>query len=144
MSFRVYENRLNMVEFQKLRLASGFEPLESGRLKKALAASLVRLSAEDGGETVGMVRVAGDGAYVFVIADLLVRPDRRGEGIGSALVNRAVDLISEMLPSGTWATVTLVAASGRESFYEGLGFHRLPKGEVGCAMQAYVRGTKQT
>ena len=131
-----------MVEFQKLRLASGFEPLESGRLKKALSASLVRLSAEEDGETVGMVRVAGDGAFVFVIADLLVRPDCRGRGIGTELVNHAVDAISAMLPKGVWATVTLIAAAGRESFYDGLGFHRIPKGEVGNAMQAYVRGSK--
>ena len=142
MAYRIYENRLNMVEFQKLRLASGFEPLESGRLKKALSASLVRLSAEEDGETVGMVRVAGDGAFVFVIADLLVRPDRRGEGIGTALVNRAVDAISAMLPNGGYTTVTLIAASGRESFYEKLGFHRIPRGEVGNAMQAFVRGSK--
>ena len=142
MAYRIYENRLNMVEFQKLRLASGFEPLESGRLKKALSASLVKLSAEDDGETVGMVRVAGDGAFVFVIADLLVRPDRRGEGIGTTLVNCAVDAISAMLPNGVWATVTLIAASGRESFYEELGFHKIPRGEVGNAMQAFVRGSK--
>ena len=142
MAYKIYENRLNMVEFQKLRISSGFEPLESGRLKKALSASLVRLSAEDNGETIGMVRVAGDGAYVFVISDLLVRPDRRGEGIGTDLVNRAVDAISAMLPSGVWATVTLIAASGRESFYEGLGFHKIPRGEVGSAMQAFVRGSK--
>lgn len=142
MAYKIYENRLNMVEFQKLRLSSGFEPLESGRLKKALSSSLVRLSAEDNGETIGMVRVAGDGAFVFVIADLLVRPDRRGEGIGTDLVNHAVDAISAMLPQGVWATVTLIAAAGRESFYDGLGFHKIPRGEVGNAMQAYVRGSK--
>lgn len=143
MAYTIYDNRLNMVEFQKLRLASGFEPLESGRLKQALTASLVRLSAEEDGETIGMVRVAGDGAFVFVIADLLVRPDRRGQGIGRALVNAAVDAISSMLPNGVWATVTLVAANGRESFYESLGFHKIPRGEVGCGMQAFVRGSKK-
>lgn len=143
MAYEIYENRLNMVEFQKLRLASGFEPLDSGRLKQALAASLVRLSAEEDGETVGMVRVAGDGAFVFVIADLLVRPDRRGQGMGRALVGRAVDLISAMVPDGVWTRVNLIAASGREGFYESLGFHRLPRGEVGHGMQAYVRGSKK-
>ncbi len=139
--YKIYRDRLNMVEFQQLRLASGYEPLQSARLKRALGASLVRLTAEDGGETVGMVRVAGDGAYVFVIADLLVRPDRRGEGIGKALVNAALDAISALLPDGNWASVTLVAAAGRESFYEALGFCRLPHGDTGAGMQAFVRGS---
>lgn len=139
-AYKIYENRLNIVNFQTLRIAGGFEPLDSARVKRALAASLIRLTAEDGGETIGMLRVAGDGAFVFVIADLLVHPKRRGEGIGTALVSRALDLISMMVPQGSWGTVTLVAASGREEFYRNLGFHTIPYGEVGHGMQAYVRG----
>ncbi len=143
MAYRILENRLNIVNFQSLRIAGGVEPLDSSRVKRALSASLVRLTAEDErGETVGMLRVAGDGAFVFVIADLLVHPARRGEGIGSALTNRALDLIAGMVPRGQWGTVTLIAASGREEFYKRLGFHTVPYGEVGYGMQAYVRGNK--
>jgi len=140
MSFKIIENRLNIVEFQTLRLMSGMEPLDSSMLKKALAASVLRLSAVENGEVVGMVRVAGDGVFVFVIADLLVRPDKRGDGIGTALVNHALDMMVKSLPTGRWATVTLVSADGKESFYERLGFHTLPHGEVGHGMQTYIRG----
>lgn len=141
MELAIRENRLNMVEFQQLRLLSGMEPLDSGLLKRALKNSLVRLTAETDEGVAGMVRIVGDGAYVFIIADLLVRPDMRGGGAGTALVKHAVGWITASLPEGKWGAVTLVSASGREGFYEKLGFKRLPRGEVGHAMQIYVKGT---
>ena len=144
MDYRIVENRLNIVDFQLLRITSGMEPLQSGMLKRALQASLYTFTAVasfDGEEeTVGMIRVAGDGVYVFVIADLLVRPDVRGEGIGRDLVCAALDKACTMLPSGRWSTMLLVSADGREGFYEKLGFHTLPHGSAGHGMEAYLRG----
>ena len=145
MEYRIAENRLTMVDFQMLRIVSGMEPLQSSMLKRALSASLFTLSAlarfEDGEEeTVGMLRVVGDGVYVFFIADLLVRPDARGEGIGKALVNAALDKACTMIPSGRWANMLLVSASGTEKFYENLGFHTLPRSAAGHGMEAYLRG----
>lgn len=143
MNYRIAANSLTIVNFQMLRLASGMEPLQSAMVKQALSASLFTLTAvTDDGETVGMLRVAGDGAYIFIIADLLVRPDMRGCGIGTALVNEALDRACMMVPDSMWSTVTLVAASGKEGFYEQLGFHTLPHGSAGHGMQAYIRGCK--
>ena len=141
MEYSIVENRLTIVDVQTLRLLSGMEPLQSAMLKRALSASLFTLSAVGGeGETVGMMRVAGDGAYIFVIADLLVRPDVRGNGIGSALVNAAIDKMCKMIPPSAWSTVTLIAAAGKETFYEGLGFHTLPHGSAGHGMQTFIHG----
>ncbi len=144
MEFRILENRLNMVDFQMLRITSGMEPLQSSMLKRALSGSLFTLSAlarfEDQEETVGMLRVVGDGVYVFFIADLLVRPDARDEGIGTTLVNAALDKACTMIPSGRWANMLLVSADGMEGFYERLGFHTLPRSSAGHGMEAYLRG----
>ena len=45
MEYRIVENRLNIVDFQMLRITSGMEPLQSGMLKRALKASLFTLTA---------------------------------------------------------------------------------------------------
>jgi GNAT superfamily N-acetyltransferase len=90
---------------------------------------------KDPGTPIGMLRVIGDGAFVFQIYDLLVAPQYRGHGTGSALVQAAVARIKEFFPPNRWVTIQLQSQPGTESFYERMGFQILPYSSFGAYMQ---------
>ncbi|WP_026875754.1 GNAT family N-acetyltransferase [Jiangella gansuensis] len=87
------------------------------------------LVAADAGEVVGHVLFtrslldAPDRLVdVLVLSPLGVRPDRQGQGIGSALVRRGLDLLAN-------TSVPLVFLEGHPGYYTRYGFE--PAGELG-------------
>jgi GNAT superfamily N-acetyltransferase len=73
------------------------------------------LSADDRGETVGTVSCALYGAAYAFIGFYLVREDRRGEGIGTALFDRALARAGDRV-------IGLDAVLEQEEVYASLGF----------------------
>jgi predicted N-acetyltransferase YhbS len=111
--------------------------LEPELVERSLKNSSVTLSAMSGQRTVGMVRLVGDGALVFVIVDLLVVPQWRRQGIGGRLVEEAIARAKTFVPAGRSVVVSLFSAEGRESFYTRLGFTELPAKGLGAGMQFF-------
>jgi GNAT superfamily N-acetyltransferase len=140
LELKIFENVMTITSMQMMRLACGLDLLESGMLKRALANSLLTLTAEVKNRTAGMLRVVGDGSYIFVISDVMVDPEFRNNGIASALVSRALDCIENMLPEGMTGTVSLFSVKGRERLYSRLGFRELPTADLGPGMQTLVIG----
>ncbi len=138
MGIEIRENRLKMTAFQSIRLMCGYELLDSGMLKRALAGSLLKLTAEDDGNTVGMLRIVGDSNFVFVIADVMVVPEYRNRGIASSLLTYALESVKKMIPVGAYATVSLFAAPGKEELYMKAGFKATPVKGIGKGMVATV------
>ncbi|GHV35531.1 hypothetical protein FACS18949_13690 [Clostridia bacterium] len=128
-------NALTAAQFAKLREASGLDTLDPALLETALGNSLFTLSSDIDGEAAGMLRVVGDGALLSVICDVLVAPDYRNLGIGSALVRLALDLCAEKMPPGRWLTVMVTCAPERHDFYQRLGFMDSGDG----AMRVFVK-----
>ena len=140
MKVQIYENKLTAAQFQELRILSGMETLDSAMVKTALENSVVCLSAVYEERTIGMLRVVGDFSFTFVIVDVLVCPEYREMGIGSALVEHSVEVVRRLLPEGKWSTIFLVSAKGKEGFYRRIGFRKTPFGESGHGMQMFVQG----
>lgn len=67
-------------------------------------------------EIVGFLRGLSDGAITTYIAELLVVPNWRGQGIAAALLNEA----QQRFPS---TRLDLLATAESSSFYERIGFH---------------------
>jgi len=65
---------------------------------------------------VGVGRTVDDGAYYAWIVDLAVLPEYQGKGIGSYILK---ELECDLKP---YITTMLTAASGKNSFYEKLGW----------------------
>ena len=79
----------------------------------------VNVTARDGsGLLVGYMRIVTDRAYIHYIVDVMVRPDRQGERIGSRIVQAALDHIKER----GFIKVLLTAIPGKEEFYKRMGF----------------------
>ena len=118
-------------------MACGMPELESDLVGRAITSSLFTLSAVNGPRTVGMVRVVGDGAFVFLIYDLLVVPLWRRRGIGSRLVEEAITRAKRYVPPGRALVISLFSVEGREGFYARLGFTELPAQGLGAGMQYF-------
>lgn len=94
------------------------------------APRLCRVTADTGrrenGTLVGLLRAVGDGCTVVLVQDLLVRPDHQRRGIGTALMQAALERFRsvrqvQLLTDDTEKT---------KRFYRSLGLLTLP--ELGC------------
>ena len=117
-----YVKRLPAIEeYRKLSDAVGWTNFTNlDAVSKSLPQSLFSIVAEKEGELVGMTRVGGDGAIFFYIMDVAVMPDMQGMGIGTALMNAAIEFIHQ---SGAEHALTyLFTGARRTSFYQRFGF----------------------
>ena len=60
-------------------------------LRRGFAGSLLTLASRENGTLVGLLRAVGDGCTVVLVQDLLVRPDHQRRGIGTALMQAALE-----------------------------------------------------
>jgi GNAT superfamily N-acetyltransferase len=132
-------NRISVEEYNALRRSVGWPEIERNQAHTGLINTIYQLAAVEDGKTVGMARLVGDGGYVNYIADVVVHPDCQGRGLGKSMVQKILDYIDGNLKAGQTAFICLMAASGKEAFYEKLGFARRPNETVGCGMNLWIR-----
>lgn len=103
------------------RLTGWIDPQEDGAfINRAVAGSFLAAGFFDGERLAGFGRVLSDGVSDAYIQDVVVHPDYRNRGIGSAIVTF---LVKELEKRGVdW--IALVGEPGTENFYSGLGFER--------------------
>jgi GNAT superfamily N-acetyltransferase len=119
-----------------LRQAVGWKnPRSPGDLQAGLDGSLFAVCAYFGRELVGTARVVGDGRTVFYIQDVVVLPEHQGKGVGKAMMERVMKYIARAACEG--AVMGLMAAAGKEGFYERFGFHARPNEREGAGMIQY-------
>lgn len=113
MNEEIDTNELNdLLETNKWRIQ------DTSKLEKALALSWCWLTARnERSQLIGFVQVLSDGIRHAYILRLIVHPDYQRKGIGTELMNRLMEVFKEnnLLP-------TLVAAPGKDKFYEKFGF----------------------
>jgi len=133
MEFNIDEKSPSGSEWVALRLSVGFGSYDEYQAERGLRNSLFCLSARDEkGGFVGMARIVGDGIICFYVQDVLVRPDFQGNGLGYALMTRVIAYIDACMVKN--AVVGLMAAKGKEGFYEKFGFVCRPNDNKGCGM----------
>jgi GNAT superfamily N-acetyltransferase len=118
----VLHDRLPSIdEYRDLCTAVGWAPvLNFDAAPASLARSLLGVVATQGGRTVGMGRVVGDGAIYHYVQDVVVHPDQQKRGIGHAIVGRLVAQVRARAPER--AFIGVFAATGTKPFYERHGF----------------------
>ena len=95
-------------------------------LRKGYENSLLVLGAYEGEQLMGIIRVVGDGETIVFVQDILVFPEYRRKGIGTALLKEI------MSKYGHVRQIELVTDSKPETiaFYESAGFRKLS--DLGC------------
>ncbi len=119
-------------DYNCLRAAVGWRTFDEAMVKRFLPNSLYGVCSYAGDRLVAMARVVGDGGLVFYIQDVIVLPDWQGQGIGCTLMERVMAWIMAQAQPG--AVIGLMAAAGREGFYERYGFIRRPNEHLGSGM----------
>ena len=131
------ENALSAQDFIRLRQSVSWGAPSAALLEKAFEHNLYSVAAVADGRVVGMGRLVGDGVVIWYIQDVIIEPGYQGQGLGKAIVERLLDHIREATPYGDSTMVGLMAAKGKEGFYEKLGFHARPDEGHGHGM--YLR-----
>ena len=90
------------------------------------------------GKTIALLRILWDHGYVVYIADVIVRPEFQGQGLGRKLMTHAMEYIRGLLKQGWRVMVSLMAAKGKEEFYKKFGFFTRPDEEHGCGMSQWI------
>lgn len=118
--YRVEVRTPSPEDFGRLHDAVGWcRPEDPALLTTALERSAFCVCATDvrTGETVGMLRVVGDGKQ-FTIWDVMVRPADQGRRVGSEMLRLAIAHLRTLAPAGTFVGLF----SGKPRFYELHGF----------------------
>ena len=122
--YTVLENQLKAEDFIKLKVSAGFRERPVDLVDKALKNNLFDVVAVANGEVIGMGRLVGDGVMYWYLQEIVVLPEYQGKGIGTAIVNRLIEYITDHTEPGNFTSVGLTAAEGKEGFYERFGFSK--------------------
>jgi predicted GNAT family N-acyltransferase len=119
-------------EYRELRANAGWGIIDEEIDRQTLASACYTVTLRRQGKLIGLARVMGNGALYFFLADLIVDPGVRGEGLGDRLMLTVTEYFDRSAKPG--ATIALLPLRGAESFYERFGFVRCPDGPFGTGM----------
>ena len=118
----------NEEEILSLYTAAGWTAYttDTEALRRGYEHSLLILTAYEGPDLLGIIRVVGDGATIVFVQDILVYPEHQGKGVGSALFQAVLDRFAGV------RQIQLVTDSTEKTigFYRSMGFRELS--ELGC------------
>jgi len=80
--------------------------------------------------------VIGDGAMYFYIQDVIIHPEHQNKGLGSKIMNTLIAHLESCCAPG--ATIGLLAAHGKESFYLKFGFKPRDGQSLGLGMCRFI------
>lgn len=130
-----YNNTITLEDYNNLRKLVGWNLISERQFNNAMKnSSFMTVAHNENGTAVGMSRGVGDGGYHLMLVDVMVHPDYQGTGIGKQVVKNFMDYAYSSIEEGERISLTLLAAYGKEKFYEQFGFHIRPKGHEGAGM----------
>ncbi|WP_407355189.1 GNAT family N-acetyltransferase [Methanolobus sp. WCC5] len=132
MKYTIEEKLPSPEEYINLRESVAWPYPGKEAIEKSLNNSNYCVCAVRDGRVIGMSRVVGDDSFIYFIADVIVLPEYQNQGIGTALMERIIVYLKENVQE--YSYITLMAAKGREAFYEKFGFFKRPVGEYGYGM----------
>lgn len=132
-----YENKLSEEIIENIRDAIGWKRFTKEQLSIAISRTVYSVVAYENDVLVAMGRLIGDGIYYF-ICDVAVVPLAQGKGIGTVIVNKLVEYVRNNLNEQERCSIQLIAAKGKEGFYEKMGFSTIPNQHSGHGMQIFI------
>lgn len=132
------ENGLTYEEYIALRDSVGWYNLAEEQVSKSIKNSIYDIVVEDNGQAIAMGRLIGDGIY-FLIADIVVKPEYQGKGVGSKVIDKLLSYVDTNTPIGGRSSVQLIAEKGKEELYIKKGFKLIPHEFCGSGMRKIIK-----
>ena len=130
-----YDKTITFKDYNNLRTLVGWNTVSQRQFDNAMKnPSFITVAHNEDGLAVGMSRGVGDGGYHIMLVDVIVHPDYQGKGIGRQVVQNFMDYAYNSIEKGESISLTLLAAYGKEKFYEKFGFHIRPVAKEGAGM----------
>ena len=123
-------------DFVELRQLVGWRNMTESQVRVSLDASLFHVTCYQDDTLVAMGRVVGDGIMYFYVQDVVVHPAHQGEGLGARIMGEIERYLNRTVHAG--ATVGLLAAHGKEGFYEKYGYERRTGEQLGLGMCKFI------
>lgn len=133
------QHSISVKDWNSLRDAVGWGALCEEQAKQCLDHSAFVISCYDGDQIVGTARVNWDYGYVAYLGDVMVMPAYQRKGIGEHMVTEAIAFVKSQLKEGWIIMFLLLAAKGKEPFYERLGFQKRPNEHAGAGMSMWIK-----
>ena len=122
--YRIEEAPVAVDDYQRLREAVGWWPVDDRIVAMSLATSLFAVTVRDVHDTVVATgRLVGDPMYMYV-QDMIVLPEHQRRGLGAAILERLGAHARHIGGRGSY--LGLMCAKGAEPFYTRFGFERRP------------------
>ncbi len=132
------ENNLTYQDYVSLRNSVGWDNFAEEQVAKSIGNSLYSVTVLEHNNTIAMGRLIGDGIY-YLIADVIVKPEFQGMGIGSKIIDMLLTYVDNRTPIDGRASVQLIAEQGKENFYIKKGFKIIPHQFCGSGMRKIIR-----
>ena len=126
-------------EYMEMRKLVGWSEFPLEQAEQGLRHSVHLCVFRKDDKVIGLARVITDHGYVVYIADVIVRPEYQGQGLGRDLMNNVMTYIKSLLKPGYKMMVNLMAAQGKEEFYKKFGFITRPDESHGCGMCQWIQ-----
>ena len=132
-----YTNTISVEDYLELRAAVDWAPLVKDQAQSGIDNSAFVVACSEDDKIVGCARMIWDRGYIAYLADVMVKPEYQGQGIGRKLVNECISFIDGQLKEGWRVKIEMVSAKGKEGFYEKLGFKLRPNENEGHGMNLW-------
>ncbi|MFA6309810.1 MAG: GNAT family N-acetyltransferase [Clostridia bacterium] len=133
-----FEDNISLDDYLMLRKSADFKELSIRQAELAIKNHNFLIVAKDNEQTVGMARLLGDDSWVSTIVDVIVLPKYQSKGIGRVMIEKILEHINSSKSDDEQVLVMLLAAKGKEGFYEKLGFAELPNDTSGAGMLQWL------
>ncbi len=117
-------------EYLALREVAGLTATTAEATELGLKGSWFGVTARKAGEAVGMGRLVGDGGLYFLLCDLAVHPDHRGQGLGKRILTALMEHLEQNALTSAFA-IAVTNENGAQHYLE-FGFEL--KGECSLAL----------
>ncbi|MBR3040789.1 MAG: GNAT family N-acetyltransferase [Lachnospiraceae bacterium] len=132
-----YVKEITPEEYLELRRKVGWCLFPVEEAKAGIDNAYLVICARDGEKAVGVVRLLWDGGYIAMLSDVIVDPEYQGQGIGRFLVESTIRRMKDDMKPGYKVKLNLMAAKGKEPFYEKFGFVQRPNENLGAGMDQW-------
>lgn len=116
----IVSERPRVEEYSNLRKSIGWKVVDDNILEKGIENSIYCVCVRNGEDLIGFGRIVGDGATVFYVQDIMVKPLYQKQKIGTLIMENIVDYIKANVDERV--IVALIAKCELNGFYKKFNF----------------------